>query len=222
LRRILVLCVLLAGVLVFGWLRWREASARGQLVEAAAPEIIKQPVQFSQRTFDPANPPADMPAMPPGEAAECDSNFQSGAHVSGETRQTDATHGTVTVTHVKVNLQLNVTIWTPADVSPHVVEHEDGHRQISEYYYQTADQVAERIAAMYMGKQVDIAGADLDTESSKALQQMADEITAEYGKELNPQPAQLLYDSITDHSRNEVVAKDAVDHSLKNVLVEAN
>ncbi len=220
-RRIIALCVLLVGVLG-GWLSWRERSSTKQLSDAAAPTIIKQPVNFAQRTFDPANPPADMPAMTPGESAECDSNFQSDAHVGGETRQTDSTHATVTVTQIKMTLQLNITIWTPADVNPHVIEHEEGHRQISEFYYQNADKIAEQIAATYMGKQVEIASSDLDAEANKALQQMASEITAEYNKELNPEPTQLLYDTITDHSRNEVVAKDAVAHALKNVSVEVN
>jgi len=53
------------------------------------------------------------------------------------------------------------------------------------------------------------------------LAQTATEITEEYNKELNPEPAQLLYDTITDHSRNEVVVKDAVAHALKNVSVES-
>jgi hypothetical protein len=221
LRRIIVVCVLL-GALVFGWLKWRDSSSREQLKESAGPTINKLPVHITKRTFDPSNPPADMPSMTPGETAECDSNFVSSAVLNGDTHQTDATHATVTITRIKITLQLNITIWTPADVSPHVIEHEDGHRQISEVYYQTADKVAERIAERYMGKQVDISGADLDAESSKLLQQMAAEITAEYGKELNPEPAQLLYDNITDHSRNEVVAKDAVAHALKNVAIESN
>jgi hypothetical protein len=53
------------------------------------------------------------------------------------------------------------------------------------------------------------------------LQQMASEITTEYNKELNPGPAQLLYDSITDHSRNEVVVNDAVAHAFKNTKIES-
>jgi hypothetical protein len=120
-----------------------------------------------------------------------------------------------------VTLQLNITIWTPTDVTQHVIEHEEGHRQISEYYYQSAGKLAQQIAAAYMGKQVDITGADLDAESSKLLQQTAAEITEEYNKELNPAPAQLLYDAITDHSRNDFVAKDAVAHALKNVAIES-
>ena len=162
-----------------------------------------------------------MPPLNYGEYAECESRFLSNASVGGETRQTDATHATVTVTRVKVTLQLDITIWLPAQVSQHVIEHEEGHRQISEYYYQTADKVAERIAATYMGKQIEIAGADLNVESSKALQQMATEITDEYNKELNPEPTQLLYDSITNHGVNDVVSKDAAAYAIRNIVIDS-
>ncbi len=221
LRRILVLCLLL-GLLALGWFSWRDAPARRQAKETAAPVISKQPVNFASRTFDPASPPSDMPPLTTGENAECVSDFLSNANVSGLTRRTDATHGIVTVSQIKVTLQLNVTIWVPAGVTPHVIEHEQGHRQISEYYYQSADKVAEGVAATYMGKQIEVTGADLNAESIKALQQMGAEITAEYDRELNPEPTQLLYDSITDHSRNEVVVQDAVDHALKNASIESS
>jgi hypothetical protein len=219
-RRLLVFCMLL-GVPIIGWLSWRELSSRRQPSELRVPRINKQPAVVASRTFDPASPPADMPPLAAGENAECDSDFEANASVGGQTRLSDATHGTVTVTQINVTLQLNITIWLPAGVTQHVVEHEEGHREISESYYQTADKHAERIAATYMDKQVDITGTDLSAESNKVLQKMAVEITGEYNKELNPEPAQLLYDTITDHSRNEVVVKDAVAHALKNVSVES-
>jgi hypothetical protein len=219
-RGLIVLCVLL-GVLVFGWFMWQDFSSRRQRREAPVPTINKQPVVFANRTFDPATPPNDMPPLTAGENAECDSDFLSKASVRGKSRQTDATHATVTITQIKVTLQLNINIWVPTGVTQHLIEHEEGHRQISEYYYQTADKLAERIAATYMGRQVDITGTDLDAESSKMLQQMATEITNEYNRELNPGPTQLLYDAITDHGRNDVVVKDAVAHAIKNVTIEA-
>jgi hypothetical protein len=220
LRGLIVLCVLL-GMLLFGWFMWRDRSSRRQLSEAPVPTINKQPVAFANRTFDPAAPPTDMPPLASGETAECDSEFLSSASVRGESRQTDATHATVTITQIKMTLQLNVNIWVPIGVTQHVIEHEQGHRQISEYYYLTADKVAERIAATYMGKQVEITGTDLGAESNKVLQQMAGDITDEYKKELSPGPTQLLYDDITDHGRNEVVVKDAVAHALKNIAIES-
>ena len=217
---LLLLCALL-GILIFGFLNWKHPPAPQPASEAPGSTIIKQPVNFTQRTFDPANPPAEMPPLTGTENAECDSSFLSSATVSGNTRQTDATRATLTVTQVKMTLQLNLTIWVPDGVSQHVHEHEEGHRQISEYYYQTADAVAQRVATRYIGRVVEVTGADPSSESNKVLQQIAAEITAEYNRLLNPDPTQLLYDTITDHSRNGVPASDAVSHAIKNVAVES-
>lgn len=219
-RGLILFCGLI-GVPIFGWLTLSGCSSQRQLKEASVPTIIKRPMAFASRTFDPAAPPADMPPLSAGEGAECDSNFLSNASVRGETRQADATHATVTITQIRVTLQLNITIWVPTGASQHVIEHEEGHRQISEYYYQTADKLAERIAATYIDKRIEITGADLGAESGKVLQKMAAEINDEYNEELNAGPTQLLYDSITDHGRNDVVVKDAVDHAIKNVAIES-
>ena len=160
--------------------------------ESARPVVIKQPVNYSSRTFDPANPPADMPPLPSGETAQCDTNYQSNASVSGKSFQTDATHATLTITQVKVTLGLIVTVWVPTEATQHVIEHEEGHRQISEYYYQSAEKIAERVAAAYIGKQVPITVTYLHAESSKALKQMGADITDEYNKALNQVPTKLL------------------------------
>jgi hypothetical protein len=162
-----------------------------------------------------------MPPLPPGEVAECDSNFLSRASVRGQPRKIGATHATVTITQVIVRLQLDINIWLPTGANQVVTEHEDGHRQISEYYYQTADKLAERVAATYIGKQLEATGTDLDAETARMLLQVATDITNEYNKELNCNPTQLLYDAITDHSRNGVIARDAVDHALKNTAIES-
>jgi hypothetical protein len=179
--------------------------------------ITKQPVTVGTRMFDPAKPPADIPPFSPGETAECDSNFLSDANVGGQARQTDATHATVTITQVNVTLQLNIVIWLPNKVTQHVIEHEEGHHQISEYFYQTSDKLAARIAAPYMGKQVVITGTDLRGELSKLLQKMGADITDEYNKEATPEPTQLRFDAITDHGRNDVAAKDAVAQAIKEI-----
>jgi hypothetical protein len=212
-RKIVLLCALLAAIASASWLMWRSSSSRRQS-GAASPTITKQPVNFASRTFDPENPPPEMPQLAPGELAVCDSNFLSNANVGGDAHETDSTHAIVTVTSVNVNLQLNVTIWVPVNSSQHVAEHEDGHREISEHFYLDADQLAARIADKYLGRKFSISGADLQAELRKSLQEMGAEITEEYSRELNPNPTQLRYDSITDHSRNDVSAKGAVTRAL--------
>lgn len=221
-RGLFRLCGLL-GALVLAWFAWRGFASLGdeRRKAVAAPIVDKRPVVFANHTFDPAALPADMPPLSAGENAECDSDFQSNASVRGETRQIDPSHATLIISQIKVTLELHVNIWVPAGVSQKVVEHEQGHRQISEYYYQTADKIAMRIAASYIGRRVEIIGTDLGGESTKVLQQMAGEINAEYNKELNPGPTQLLYDDITDHGRNETAVQDALAHAIKNVSVES-
>lgn len=179
--------------------------------------IIKQPETYRSRSFDPAKPPAEMPPPTPGEEAECDSNFLSNAAVGGQAKQTDATHATVTITQVNVTLQLEIIVWLPNKVTERVIEHEQGHRQISEVFYQTAEKVADRVAAPYMGKQVVIAGTDLRGQMSKLLEQMSADITNEYNKEITPEPTQLRFDAITDHARNDVAATDAMSQALKQI-----
>jgi hypothetical protein len=213
--------IVLVGAVVIGWLSWRSYSADRQLKEMSKVTVNKEPVNFANRTFDPASPPPDMPPLNAGEAAACDTDYESSATVGGQTRLGDATHATLTVTNINVKLMLNITIWTAKEATPRVIEHEQGHREISEFYYQTADKIAEKIAAGYLERRVEIAGTDLQAEGNKALQQMAAEINEEYKRELNPGPAQLLYDEITEHSRNDVVVKDAVEHAIKNAAVES-
>ena len=212
--RPILLCVLLA-VLACGWFQWRKPSVSNTPKETLVPVIEKQPPVFTNRTFDPAAPPAEMPPLAEGEAAECDSNFISKASVAGRSLQSDGTHAVVTLRYVRVILQLQVTVWVPSDASQHVIEHEQGHRQISEHYYKSADQLAERVAAKYLGKEVPISGPDLKSEFDKLLQQAGNEITDEYGRDLNVKAAQLRFDTITDHSRNDVDAREAVEQTLK-------
>jgi hypothetical protein len=216
-RPILLLYVSLE-ILAFACFACRKSSSQPQSV----PVITKEAVAFTNHVFDPASPPPDMPPLSAGESAECDSDFRSNASLLWQPGQTDATHVIVTITQVKMTLQLRINIWVPVGASQHLIEHEEGHRQISESYYEAADKLAAQIAAPYVGRQVEVTGTDLAAESDKMVQQMAKEITTEYNKQLDPSPAQLLYDSITDHSRNGVAAKDAVAHALKNVLIEGN
>ena len=215
-RRYILLCALL-GLTLFAGFTLRHPSASPPAKQESKPTIEKQPVSLAIHTFDPVAPPADMPPLAEGEEAECDSNFVSNASLKAQTKRINAAQAALTVTEVKVTLQLKINIWVPQGATQHVMEHEQGHQQISEHYYQTADNVAEQIATPYLGKPVSVSGADLDGEVNQALQKMGAEITAEYSHRLNPGPAQQRFDEITDHSHNDVSASYAVAQALKDV-----
>ena len=216
LRTYILFCVLL-GIVLLGGLTLRHRYSSQPPKQASSLTIDKLPVAFFMHTFDPSAPPADMPPLAAWEEAECDSNFVSNANVKGRTEIVDGTHGVVTVTAVKVTLQLTINIWVAQGAAEHVTEHEQGHRQISEHYYEMADKVAEQIAAAYLNKQISASGGDLNAEVNKLLQQMGAEITAEYSQRLNPGLAQNRYDDMTDHGRNDVSAREAVTEALKEL-----
>jgi hypothetical protein len=216
LRTLSLVVFVLLGAFTLLWLRSRDSAPSQPPAPPAAPIIAKQPPVVTTRRFDPAGPPPDMPPLHPDEQAQCDSNFMSAALVSGQPRRTGANQATVTITGVKMKLQLAITIWVPDAVTQKVLEHEEGHRQISEFYYQDAEKLAERIAASYIGKQLTVTGPDLDAESNRALQQAGADITAEYSSQLNTDSAQLRYDAITDHARNDVLVSDAIAQALKD------
>lgn len=205
------------GAFIVVALTWWGVSSPKPRNAAPAPRIDKQKAAYAIHTFDPAAPPADMPPLSGMEAAVTDSNFISNANVKAESQRVDRTHATVTVTAVKVQLKLNIDVWIPTGASQGVIDHEQGHRQIAEYYYRDADKLAKRIAAGYIGKQFDVSGADLDAEVQKLLEKLSTEITTQYNERLNPDAAQQRYDEITDHSRNDIAASDAVARVLKEL-----
>jgi hypothetical protein len=214
-----LLLVLLLGVVVVAWLAWRNFAARQHGTEQPAIAIDKEAAVFASHSFDPNRPPAEMPPLAYGEEALCDSNFIANTRVGGVTGKTDATHAMVTITRVNMTLHLNVNIWVPANGSTHVAEHENGHREISEAYYRNAQQLAQRVATSYVGKQIDISGTDLNAETEKALQQTASDVTNDYDKALNVAATQEYYDTITNHGRNELDAKQAVAAAMGNANV---
>jgi len=216
LRRLLIL-VAVVSLFIFGAVGCSSSNSAPASKDSAI-IILKDPVMFSQRTFDAGAPPADMPPLGEGEEAECDSNFVSNASVTGQPHKIDSTNAMVTVSHIKITLQLRITIWVPNNATQHVIDHEQGHRLISEHYYESAGRVARQIAASYLGRQVSVSGSDLSAATSKALLKLSSEITAEYNGQLSPDPAQQRYDDLTDHSRNDVSSTSAVAQALKETI----
>ena len=178
-------------------------------------EIVKMPAQVGTRYFDPKRPPRDRPPLTGPEEAVCAGDFLFNASVGAQAQMTDATHAKATINRVKVTLQLDMTIWLPNNPQKWTVEHEEGHRQISEYYYRNAEVIARRIAEPYLGKTVEISGRDLQRALSAAVGKIAEEITSEYNRQMPVETTQDRFDTITEHSRKDIPVPDAVAQALK-------
>lgn len=183
--------------------------------DQAQVEIVKMPAQVGTRYFDPKRPPRDRPPLTGPEEAVCAGDFLSDAAVGAQAQIIDATHAKGTVNRIKVTLELNITIWVPNNPQKWTVEHEEGHRQISEYYYQNAEPIARRVAESYIGKTFEISGRDLRGALSAAVKKIAGEITSEYNRQMPVESTQARFDEITEHSRKDIPVPDAVAQALK-------
>jgi hypothetical protein len=179
-------------------------------------EIVKMPPQISTRYFDPKHPPSDRPPLTGPEEAVYAGDFLSDASVGGQVLQTDGTRAKATINRIKVTLQLNITIWLPNNPQQRIVEHAEGHRQILEHYYRNAEVIARRVAEPYLGKTIDLGGADLRNALSAAIDKISEDITNEYKRQMAVETTQDRYDTITDHGRNNIPVPDAVAQALKD------
>lgn len=183
-------------------------------------EIVKMPAQIGTRYFDPKRPPRDRPPLTGPEEAVCAGDFLSDASVGGQAMQTDATHAKATINRIKVTLQLNITTWLPNNPQKWIIEHEEGHRQISEYYYRNAEVIARRISEPYLGKTIDLSGADLRNALSAAIDKIKVEITNEYNRQMPVATTQDRYDTITEHGRKDIPVPHGVAQALKETFPE--
>jgi hypothetical protein len=181
-------------------------------------KVTKMPVNAQHRTFDPRRPPREMPQLKPPENAVCASDFLSNANVGAQGVQIDATHAKLTVNLIEMTLQLNITIWLPQNPPKTVVDHEEGHRQIAEYFYKNADVIAKRVAEPYLGKTLEISGRDLRKAASVAVDKVGGEITDAYNKEMPVELTEARYDAITEHSRKDIPVPDAVAQAIRETV----
>ena len=183
-------------------------------------EIVKMPAQIGTRYFDPQHPPRDRPPLTGSEEAVCVGEFLTDTSIGGQVVQADGAHAKARINRIKVTLRLNITTWLPNNPWKSTVEHEEGHRQIAEYYYRNAEMIARRIAEPYFGKTFDLSGADLRTALSAAIGKIEEEITKEYKRQMPAELTQDRYDAITDHSRKEIPVRDAVAQALQETHPE--
>ena len=166
------------------------------------------------RTFDPKHPTKEMPKLQPGEAAVTDSGFSCAVQIEVEITSTDDGKAQMKVTGMDVDLALDVTMWLPTNCPAKIRAHESGHRQISEDFYKNADEIAKSIAKKYIGKTATVASADKkDTQAT--MQRWGDEFCGEYQgqTEVPSEKVQKRYDELTDHGRNTVPEKKAIEQA---------
>jgi hypothetical protein len=190
--------------------------------------IERTPPDVQTRTFDPKNPPSEMPPLHEGEAAVTQSNFSCqtviAATIIDQERTRQGCTTTVRITSVKTTITLGITIWLPEKGNRRLTAHEDGHRMIDESFYAGAEEVARRLSAEMLGQRRVGKGLDCDTAAQSAIKEAGDQLCGDYMVAVQ-RPAsrvQELYDEITDHGRKRIreaaAIKQATERQKKEMV----
>ena len=194
---------------------WCFAAPAGALAQV---EVTRKPPAAVTKTFNPKRPPKEMPPLRPGEAAVCESKFLCQVQVEVEISSAPGERTECKITGIKSELRLDVVIWLPSDTSHKIRLHEDGHRQISEHFYANAEGVAKKLAADYVGKDLEVKSAEQD-DTRPVIQRIANEFCQKYlgAIEVPSERVQMKYDQLTDHGRNKLGEREAIRRALESV-----
>lgn len=203
--------------------------ARGETPATKPSDVVieRTPPDVQTRTFDPKNPPPEMPPLREGEAAVTQSSFTCqtliAATIIDQHRTSQGCTATVRVTSVKTTITLGVTIWLPTKGSKKLTAHEDGHRIIDEMFYEGAEAVARRLSTEMLGQRRVGKGADCDAAAQAAIKEAGDQLCGDYMVAVQ-RPAsrvQELYDEITDHGRKRISEAAAIKQATARQKKEA-
>jgi hypothetical protein len=198
--------VWILGCLLLTAIVGHAATSEGSVV------VTVQPPTITRRTFDPKNPPAEMPKLKPPEVGTCVYSFRCTAdmEVKGPVGKP------ARLTAIEVKTYLTITLWTPQLGPNKILEHEEGHRAICEVYYGQAEAIARRFAEQEMARTFRASASDkagIDAE----LKDVQDNLLAGYLGETARRCdfAQARYDEITQHSISPILESTAINQALR-------
>jgi hypothetical protein len=211
-----VRCLLAPAVLI-AVLTLGAATARGAVT------VQKKPAVVEYKTFDPNDKPAEMPPLNPGELAVTSSQFDCAAEVQILPRRSKTRGGrhamSYTVNGVKMMIELKVVVWNPANATEKLKAHEEGHREISETIYKTAEAQAKAVAQKLDGRRI-VGEGDTPAAAQKAADeamQAANKQVCEDYMELTSRAGlriQAAYDDLTGHGTRPIAEKDAIQQAF--------
>jgi hypothetical protein len=179
--------------------------------------IHKTPAKIVRRAFDPAHPPSAMPVLTPPESGVCHFDFGCDAGIGVFVDPAGPNTYQVEIDSVDIVLTMEVDIWAINGAPKKLLNHEEGHRQICEYFYKDADAVAQRIGKSFIGKKAKGTGPTQQAAADAAQQTLLSEINAAYMNETRVRcsACQVRYDAITMHGLNAVPEADAIAQAIK-------
>ncbi|HWE02468.1 MAG TPA: hypothetical protein VG326_08650 [Tepidisphaeraceae bacterium] len=183
--------------------------------------VKRDPPVVEHKTFDPANPPPEMPHLNPGEAAVTSSEFhiqaKSEYEVVSRNPGADGVTAVVSVHGITISTQLRVIVYVPVGAGEKLKAHEEGHLKLAEKIYDDYAIVAARAAAA----QVDAhrftgEGPDWQAAAQNAVAQPIRDMGQRYMDMTSKRSSDIndTYDLFTAHGANDKPVDVAMAEAL--------
>jgi hypothetical protein len=177
--------------------------------------IDVSPMSVERKVFDPARPPSDMPALPPGEDAMCVYEFACTTEGRAEGRKSFFRRAKASILSLTVHSALKVTVWLPNTANSKLAAHEQGHVDVCEHYYSTAHAIAERLCREAVGEfstKSPRTGVDAEIAFAKVQRNLVQKFIHETAHHCYF--AQDHFDELTRHGLDPVVNGDAMIRAI--------
>lgn len=113
------------------------------------------PERLAYRTYPKGRPPSDIPhEAHQAVQGYCDTEFAHECRVAYTRSRMPLANRTATITHVRIQSSLTVTIWTEEGSGADVMRHEEAHRAIARHYYALTEAAARELASGLVGRKV--------------------------------------------------------------------
>ena len=162
--------------------------------------------RLAYRTYPPGQPPRDIAhAENQTVAGYCDTEFVHRCRIA-YTHRRDG--GPATITQVRIDSSLTVTIWTEEGSGPGVRHHEEAHRAIAKHYYALTRSVGETLARRLVGQTVSVPGAE-DRRELPALDAIQDRLLDDLSVATTARNrvAQAKFDALTYGQPDTIIAQ---------------
>jgi len=173
--------------------------------------VSKQPPSVQYKTFDPRNPPKDMPKLSNSEAAVTHYEFGLSVRLSYQPldaiREGDGFSAGIRVESIALRTTMGVVVWLPRDCPPALRAHEEGHRQLAEMFYKDAEAIARKAARPYVGRIITGHGNDPSAARTDATSKLTNGVIDAYMAQTKT-PAERVnryFDEITSHGASRKV-----------------
>jgi hypothetical protein len=204
------------------WLRlglFLAALTSAQVGRAASPALVQVRVDapaVAYYSFPAGRPPPEAKELSGMEAGLCYTQLSTEIRIGVEYPRFSIKKPVITVTSVEFVVGARITIWVEEGSPPKILEHENGHRAISEHYYQQAYPLARELGEKAVGRKLPLSGKPTDATIAAATEGLRNELLMEFEKQIDQRNrfAQAAFDKITDHSRNDVPNKEAVAKAI--------